>query len=94
MDKEHEDKWSKIVTQWYSEEGKRKKGRPQKRWEDGLPPVAVRYRKINSRPEVRANAHAHDERRTRDRSGVAIAEPPAPRAKLGYTALNRSLALY
>ncbi|GBP29854.1 hypothetical protein EVAR_20183_1 [Eumeta japonica] len=27
-----EDKWSKIVTRWYPREGKRKRGRPQKRW--------------------------------------------------------------
>jgi hypothetical protein len=34
------DKWSKRVTQWYPREGKRKKGRPQKRWEDDIRQVA------------------------------------------------------
>ena len=34
------DKWSKLVTQWYPREGKRKKGRPPRRWEDDIRQVA------------------------------------------------------
>ena len=34
------DKWSKLTTQWYLREGKRKKGRPQKRWGDDIKHVA------------------------------------------------------
>ena len=34
------DKWSKLTTQWYPREGKRKKGRPQKRWDDDIKHVA------------------------------------------------------
>ena len=35
-----QDKWSKIVTRWYPREGKRKRGRPQKRWDDDIRQVA------------------------------------------------------
>lgn len=31
-----QDKWNKIVTDWYPRDGKRSKGRQQKRWEDEL----------------------------------------------------------
>lgn len=31
-----EDKWSKRITNRYHREGKRKKGRPQKRWDDDI----------------------------------------------------------
>ncbi|XP_075990548.1 uncharacterized protein LOC142986144 [Anticarsia gemmatalis] len=34
------DKWSKKVTRWYPREGKRKRGRPQKRWDDEIREVA------------------------------------------------------
>ncbi|GBP88125.1 hypothetical protein EVAR_63933_1 [Eumeta japonica] len=34
------DKWSKIITQWYPRDGKRKRGRPQKRWDDDIRQVA------------------------------------------------------
>lgn len=34
------DKWSKKVTMWYPREGKRKRGRPQKRWDDDIREVA------------------------------------------------------
>ncbi|CAG4987883.1 unnamed protein product [Colias eurytheme] len=34
------DKWSKRVTWWYPREGKRKRGRPQKRWDDDVRQVA------------------------------------------------------
>lgn len=34
------DKWSKMVTQWYPREGKRKRGRQQKRWDDDIRQVA------------------------------------------------------
>lgn len=34
------EKWSKIVTRWYPREGKRKRGRPQKRWDDDIKQVA------------------------------------------------------
>lgn len=34
------DKWSKMVTQWYPRNGKRKRGRPQKRWDDNIRQVA------------------------------------------------------
>ncbi|CAF4805726.1 unnamed protein product [Pieris macdunnoughi] len=34
------DKWSKIITQWYPRDGKRKRGRPQKRWDDDIIQVA------------------------------------------------------
>lgn len=33
-------KWSKIITQWYPREGKRKRGRQQKRWDDDIRQVA------------------------------------------------------
>ncbi|GBP56103.1 hypothetical protein EVAR_43867_1 [Eumeta japonica] len=32
--------WSKRVTRWYPSEGKRKRGRPQKRWDDDIRQVA------------------------------------------------------
>ncbi|GBP91608.1 LINE-1 retrotransposable element ORF2 protein [Eumeta japonica] len=35
-----QDKWSKRVTWWYPREGKRKRGRPQKRWDDDVRRVA------------------------------------------------------
>ncbi|GBP46046.1 hypothetical protein EVAR_24240_1 [Eumeta japonica] len=35
-----EDKWSKIITQWYPRDGKRKRGRPRKRWDDDIRQVA------------------------------------------------------
>ncbi|GBP92005.1 Putative uncharacterized transposon-derived protein F52C9.6 [Eumeta japonica] len=34
------DKWSKIITQWYPRDGKRKRGRPQRRWDDDIRQVA------------------------------------------------------
>ena len=34
------DKWSKKVTRWYPKEGKRKRGRPLKRWHDDISEVA------------------------------------------------------
>ncbi|GBP42023.1 hypothetical protein EVAR_95022_1 [Eumeta japonica] len=34
------DKWSKRVTRWYPREGKRKRDRPQKRWDDDIRQVA------------------------------------------------------
>ncbi|GBP41255.1 hypothetical protein EVAR_32981_1 [Eumeta japonica] len=34
------DKWSKRVTRWYLREGKRKRGRPQIRWDDDIRQVA------------------------------------------------------
>ena len=34
------DKWSKTITQWYPRDGKRKRGRPQKRWDDDIRQVA------------------------------------------------------
>lgn len=34
------DKWSKIITQWYPRDGKRKRGRPQRRWDDDIKQVA------------------------------------------------------
>ncbi|GBP50359.1 hypothetical protein EVAR_32604_1 [Eumeta japonica] len=34
------DKWNKKVTRWYPREGKRKRGRPQKRWDDDIRRVA------------------------------------------------------
>lgn len=34
------DKWSKKITGWYPREGKRKRGRPQKRWDDDIREVA------------------------------------------------------
>ncbi|GBP67190.1 hypothetical protein EVAR_42069_1 [Eumeta japonica] len=34
------DKWSKIITQWYPRDGKRKRGRPQKRWDGDIRQVA------------------------------------------------------
>ncbi|CAH2266446.1 jg24411 [Pararge aegeria aegeria] len=39
MARGHE-KWSKKVTWWYPREGKRKSGRPQKRWDDDVRQVA------------------------------------------------------
>ncbi|GBP47350.1 hypothetical protein EVAR_38951_1 [Eumeta japonica] len=35
-----EEKWSKIVTRWYPREGKRKRGRPEKKWDDDIRQVA------------------------------------------------------
>ena len=35
-----QDKWSKRVTVWYPREGKRARGRPQKRWDDDIRQVA------------------------------------------------------
>lgn len=34
------DKWSKRVTRWYPREGKKKRGRPHKRWDDDIRQVA------------------------------------------------------
>lgn len=34
------EKWSKITTHWYPREGKRKRGRQQKRWDDDIRQVA------------------------------------------------------
>ncbi|XP_039764486.1 uncharacterized protein LOC120636974 [Pararge aegeria] len=31
------EKWTKEIISWYPRDGKRKKGRPQKRWEGDLP---------------------------------------------------------
>lgn len=38
-----QDKWSKIVTDWYPRDGKRKRGRQLKRWEDELKLTAGPY---------------------------------------------------
>ena len=35
-----QDKWSKFVTEWYPREGKRRRGRPLKRWDDDIRQVA------------------------------------------------------
>lgn len=35
-----DDRWSKVVTNWYPREGKRRKGKPLKRWEDDLVKMA------------------------------------------------------
>ncbi|GBP09530.1 Putative uncharacterized transposon-derived protein F52C9.6 [Eumeta japonica] len=35
-----EEKWSKIVTRWYPREGKRKRGRPENKWDDDIRQVA------------------------------------------------------
>ncbi|GBP35269.1 hypothetical protein EVAR_19490_1 [Eumeta japonica] len=35
-----EEKWSKIVTRWYLREGKRKRDRPEKKWDDDIRQVA------------------------------------------------------
>lgn len=49
------DKWSKIVTQWYPREGKRKRGRQQKRWDDDIRQVAgITWSRVaRERPEWR-----------------------------------------
>ncbi|GBP91482.1 hypothetical protein EVAR_57275_1 [Eumeta japonica] len=36
-----QNKWRKKVTGWYPGEGKRKRGRPQRRWDDDIRRVAV-----------------------------------------------------
>lgn len=37
------EKWSKVITNWYPRDGKRKKGRPAKRWEDEIRLTAGPY---------------------------------------------------
>ncbi|GBP35255.1 hypothetical protein EVAR_19475_1 [Eumeta japonica] len=34
------EKWSRLVTEWYPRDGKRSRGRPNKRWEDDLRKIA------------------------------------------------------
>lgn len=40
MLREKQEKWTKIVTEWYPRDGKRNKGRQTKRWEDDIKKVA------------------------------------------------------
>ncbi|CAH2098347.1 unnamed protein product [Euphydryas editha] len=40
MLRESEDKWTKIITEWYPRDGNRSRGRQRKRWEDDLKKVA------------------------------------------------------
>lgn len=46
-------KWCKIVTEWYPREGQRRRGRPQKRWDDDICQVAGKtwYRVARDRQE-------------------------------------------
>ncbi|GBP55110.1 hypothetical protein EVAR_46407_1 [Eumeta japonica] len=47
------DKWNKKVTRWYPREGKRKRGRPQRGWDDDIREVAgaLCYRVAQDRSE-------------------------------------------
>uniref|UniRef100_A0A2H1V663 SFRICE_031899 n=1 Tax=Spodoptera frugiperda TaxID=7108 RepID=A0A2H1V663_SPOFR len=40
MLREKQEKWTKIITEWYPRDGKRNKGRQTKRWEDDIKKVA------------------------------------------------------
>ncbi|GBP41381.1 Juvenile hormone epoxide hydrolase [Eumeta japonica] len=40
MSRENIEKWSRLVTEWYPRDGKRSRGRPNKRWEDDLRKIA------------------------------------------------------
>ncbi|GBP23911.1 hypothetical protein EVAR_86288_1 [Eumeta japonica] len=40
MLREKNEKWSRIISEWYPRDGKRNKGRPIKRWEDDIKGVA------------------------------------------------------
>ena len=32
----HQDQWTRVITQWMPEDGRRCRGRPRKRWRDDL----------------------------------------------------------
>ncbi|GBP15298.1 5'-nucleotidase [Eumeta japonica] len=40
------DKWSKLITHWYPREGKRKRGRQQKRWDDDIRKVGITWSRV------------------------------------------------
>ncbi|GBP37630.1 Putative uncharacterized transposon-derived protein F52C9.6 [Eumeta japonica] len=40
MSRENIEKWSRLVTEWYPRDGKRSRGRPNKRWEDDMRKIA------------------------------------------------------
>ncbi|CAF4744183.1 unnamed protein product [Pieris macdunnoughi] len=60
------EKWSKIVTEWYPRDGKRRRGRPRKRWEDELKLTAgYNWRRVaNDREQWKGLEEAFAKRQT------------------------------